>query len=47
MDTNTLGLCAFGILCATAIYVGCRSFEGVWHEWDLRVRNPVPLRRVS
>ncbi|TKA00498.1 hypothetical protein [Actinacidiphila oryziradicis] len=26
---------------------GCRSFEGVWHERDLRVRDPAPLRRVS
>ena len=26
---------------------GCRSFEGVWHECDLRVRDPARLRRVS
>ncbi|MFD7488514.1 hypothetical protein [Streptomyces mirabilis] len=26
---------------------GCRSFEGIWHERDLRVRDPARLRRVS
>jgi len=31
----------------TAKQEGCRSFEGVWHECDLRVRDPARLRRVS